>query len=300
LRIGVDSYSYHRLLGECRPGEVRATEPFVRGSFDVLAEAADLALDAVALETCYLPSPSRLDVRELQNAAGALELVLSWGAPNGLEFGANDRALLDLLEWLDIAVPLGVRLMRIVVAGPSLRGAEPVDAQLDRTVRPLAVACERAHRLGVQLALENHGDLTAGELSDLIERVGDPVLGVCFDTANALRVGDDVVEAASLLAPLVRMVHLKDCEPLERVSDPVAGPRSVAYGEGVVPLEAVLAALREGGFDDLVCVEIAQLGPGDDERALVRSCVRWLGERVGSQRWDERGERRGAYVRDRV
>ena len=59
---------------------------------------------------------------------------------------------------------------------------------------------------------------------------------ICLDTANALRVGDDPVEAAALLAPLTRMVHLKDVEPLDRVVDPVAGPCSVPYGEGVVPI----------------------------------------------------------------
>ena len=283
MRIGVDSYSYHRLFGECRPGEVLPALRFERGSLDVVAEARALELDAVALETCYLPPPDHLDVDELRDAAGPLELVLSWGAPNGLEFGARELGLRDLLEWLEVAERLGISLMRIVVAGPSFRGAEPVAAQIERTVAPLAGACERARELGVSLAVENHGDLTARELGDLIARVGDPAVGVCFDTANALRVGDDAVEAAALLAPLVRMVHLKDCEPLDGVVDPVAGPRSVAYGEGVVPLDSVLAALRAAGFDGLVCIEIAQLGANDDERALVRSCLRWLRARAGAE-----------------
>jgi sugar phosphate isomerase/epimerase len=74
----------------------------------------------------------------------------------------------------------------------------------------------------------------------------------------------------------VRLVHLKDCEPLETVTDPVAGPRSVPYGSGVVPVAAVLDVLDQAGFASLVCVEIAQLGPGADERALVADGVRWL------------------------
>jgi hypothetical protein len=49
----------------------------------------------------------------------------------------------------------------------------------------------------------------------------------------------------------------------------------VPYGTGAVPVEAVLDALR---FDGLVCVELGQLGPGDDERALVAGAVGWLQE----------------------
>jgi hypothetical protein len=56
--------------------------------------------------------------------------------------------------------------------------------------------------------------------------------------------------------------------------DPVAGPGSVAYGTGVVPVEAVLDKLR---FDGLVCVELGQLGSGDDdEREMVAAGVGWL------------------------
>ena len=73
-------------------------------------------------------------------------------------------------------------------------------------------------------------------------------------------------------------MHLKDVEPIESATDLVAGPRSVAYGEGIIPLEAVLSTLVGGGFDGLVCVEIAQLGPGVDERALAEDGVRWLRE----------------------
>ena len=130
--------------------------------------------------------------------------------------------------------------------------------------------------LGLALALENHGDLTASQLAELLDRVGDETLGACLDTANALRVGDDPLEAARLLAPAVRMVHLKDVEPLERAADPIAGPCSVAYGEGVVALRDVLAALGGSAFDGLVCVEIAQLREGADELGLVERCVAWL------------------------
>jgi hypothetical protein len=58
--------------------------------------------------------------------------------------------------------------------------------------------------------------------------------------------------------------------------DPVAGPRSVPYGEGAVRVAAILTALVSRGFDGLVCVELGQLGPDADELELVAAGVGWL------------------------
>lgn len=280
MRIGIDSYSYHRLLGEVRPGEQPVAERLEDGGAAVLAEARTLGVDGVSLETCYLGPSGRRLARELAGAAGGLELAFSWGAPNGLEFGASAEALRDLLAWIDAAAAAATRTLRIVAAGPALRGREPAEAQLRRTVEPLRIAAREAARCDVELALENHGDLTAAQIEELLAALDGQPVGVCFDTANALRVGDDVVEAATLLGPRVRMVHLKDVEPVTADTDAVAGPRSVRYGSGVVPLEDVLGILRGSGFDGLVCVEVAQLAPGDDERTLVADSVAWLRERL--------------------
>src|SRR6266851_3065974 len=86
-----------------------------------------------------------------------------------------------------------------------------------RAPSPRSPRQQRGRASWVSSSRSNHGDLRAAEVLELVERVGDDSLGVCFDPANALRVGDDPVEAAALLAPLTRMVHLKDVEPLDGV-----------------------------------------------------------------------------------
>jgi sugar phosphate isomerase/epimerase len=271
VRIGVDSYSYHRLLGELRPGEDDPGERFAQGSGDVLAHCRSLAVDAASLETCFLDPPAALDAARLRDAAGPLELVLAWGHPAGLGFGEIDGALGDLLAWIAKAPELGCAMVRMVVGHPPMRRDDAIAAQLDRTRGPLAAAADAALDVGVDLVVENHADLRAVELVELLERVEAPI-GVCLDTANALRVGDDPLEAALLLAPRVRMLHLKDCE---QADGSLVGPRSVPYGRGVVPLEAVLEAVR--ATDPLVCVELGHLGAGPvDERALVADGVGWL------------------------
>jgi sugar phosphate isomerase/epimerase len=272
MRVAVDTYSYHRLLGEIRPGEDDPGERFARGSLDAVSHCRQLGVDGISLETCFLSAPHELDLDELRDAAGPLELALAWGHPDGLGFGEIPSALDELLRWIALAPRVPCSLVRLVVGSPRMRRSDAVREQIARTVQPLQMAARAAVAVGVQLAVENHADLRASELCELLERVGESSVGICLDTANALRVGDDPLDAAMVLAPFVRMLHLKDCETPDG-SD--AGPRSVPYGRGVVPLEAVLEAV--GPSDPLTCVELGHLGAGPvDERALVADGVAWL------------------------
>ena len=197
LRIGIDSYSYHRLLGDVRPGEDPPPRQF--DTREVLDHALSLGVDAVSLETSFL---------ELPLPPIDLEPVLAWGHPDGL---AVEGGLDDLLAWIDVAAAIGCELVRCVAGSPRVR-CKPTD--------DLRAAAARAQKRGITLALENHADLRAAEIAELVERVDG--LAVCFDTANALRVGDDPLEAARLLAPWTRLVHLKDVAA--GWTDPVAGP----------------------------------------------------------------------------
>src|SRR5260370_39977422 len=83
MRIGIDSYSYHRLLGEIRPGETEPPERWNAG--DVIDHARTLGVDGVSLETCFLDRDSVID-------PGGLELVIAWGHRHGLEDGGEPPA----------------------------------------------------------------------------------------------------------------------------------------------------------------------------------------------------------------
>jgi hypothetical protein len=91
-RVGVDSYSYHRLLGEVRRGETPAVHVFPRGSLDVVAEARRLELDFALLQTRFLGDPAGFSPAAFLAEAGGVALGLSWGAPEGLVFGERADA----------------------------------------------------------------------------------------------------------------------------------------------------------------------------------------------------------------
>ena len=71
MLIGVDSYSYHRCFGDLRPGEVPRPGPrWALSPEPVLAHAAELGVECVFLETCFLPAPEDLDPGELKGKVG--------------------------------------------------------------------------------------------------------------------------------------------------------------------------------------------------------------------------------------
>ena len=243
MRVGIDTYSFHRMLGHLRPGEPAATVTLSDGGPAAIRLARHLGADVVALQTCLLPPAAELDLGALAAAADGCELLISWGAPDGLAYGAAPAATADALAWLPIADTLGGGVMRIVLGGPALRDREDPEIRRHRSLPPLRLIADAAAELGMRVAIENHGDIGAADLLATIETADHPALGVCFDSANALRVGDDPVAAATLLADHVLMVHLKDVAAIDDATDPIAGPESVPYGTGVIRIEAVLDAL---------------------------------------------------------
>lgn len=272
--IGVDNYSYHRLLGEVRAGECPPAGEAVQW-VDTIALAAAAGASVVALETCFMDRASA--IRELSSGP-TIETVLSWGHPYGLEFGASPEAEEDAVAWLTTAAALGHDRMRIVIAHPHLRAPDGW-RQVEASVAVLTRLAATASAFGLTLAIENHADVTARQLAWLIETVGSPALAVCFDIVNAIRVGDDPVEAARVLGPYTAMAHVKDVAPGQW--HPRSGPASVPLGSGVVPIEAVLAELGTGGRDPWLLVELGHLGPLDvDECAVVEGDVRWLRQHV--------------------
>lgn len=281
VRVGIDSYSYHRRYGELRAGESgvpNAPWPLVPGP--VLEHAVRLGVDDLFLETCYLPEPETIDAPMLE--AGDVRVGFSWGHPwpegafHGLDGGRTPAAEDHLARWIAAAARLGHPVMRITLGSPASRGSEPAAVLVDRLVAPTRRAAERAGEVGLRLAIENHGDLRAEDVLEVIERTRTTNLGVTLDNVNLIRVGDDMLEGTRALASRTLLVQLKDHPP---TPDPTVwgGPISVALGEGVAPLTAILDILDEAGFEGPVCVELASLGGGAvDELAMIERSVGWL------------------------
>ena len=276
MKIGIDSYCYHRYFGEVYPFQRPSQKRWTADDF--VSRAAELRVDGVSLETCFLPGSAPGFWQRLKEKleANRLEAVLAWGHPDGLEGGTNTGALADLVRSIFVARELGCRVMRIV--GSSLRFRdEPHGPQLRQLADMLREATKIAADQGVILAIENHIDFTATELLQLIEEVGSTNFGVNFDTGNALRLFEDPVEEARLLAPYIHATHIKDLSPRRGGS-----PRdwnfweSVPAGQGIVDIPGVMRVLHDAGYPGVLCVEVDCLRDSWEEDDAVVISVDYL------------------------
>ncbi len=279
MKIGIDSYCYHRFFGEWYVG-LQQDVGRRMSAFDFIDRAAELGVAGVSLESCFLPDDDAFVERVAQAiAARGLEPVWAWGHPDGLGSGARPQERDSLVRHLDIARRVGAGVMRICAGSRRTRPASWGEHRraLVELLRPLA---EKAEAAGVVIAIENHIDLLAEEMLELVTTLDSPWIGVCLDTANNLRMFEDPVTVATMLAPYARATHVKDVRT--RRGDPRTFGfwPSVPLGQGVVELAGVLQALREVNYGGLLAIEVDYLDPawGEDEDAAVAQSVAWLRE----------------------
>jgi sugar phosphate isomerase/epimerase len=280
MKLAIDSYCYHRYFGEVYPG--LQTDPGKRMTvWDFLKRAHRHGVAGVSLESCFLPAFDETLLGRLRDALDdyGFERVWAWGHPDGLRSGSDRAAAKDLVQHLDYAVRLGARVMRIVGGSRRTRPdswavhKRRLGGMLKRLVGP-------AQEHGVVLALENHIDLLADEILDLVTTVNSPWLGICLDTGNNLRLFEDPLVVAERLAPWACATHIKDLGV--RPGDPKEFGfwPSVPVGEGLVDIGRVIGFLKKAHYDGLLAIEVDFLHPdyGDEDRAVGRSvkCVRGL------------------------
>lgn len=284
MKVAIDSYSYHRYFGEWYDG--LQDDPGERiGVHDFLARAVRHGAAGVSLESCFLPADDAF-VDELRAALDALGLdrVWAWGHPHGLRSGTDHAAAQDLIRHLAIAQRIGAPVMRICAGG---RRTRPTSWREHRSnlVAMLLPLVEIAAAHQVVMAVENHIDLLADEMVELIETIGSPWLRVCLDTANNLRMLEDPVAVAQKLAPYARATHVKDVMAYRGDPHTFAFWPSVPLGRGAVDVDAILRILSDAGYRGLLALEIDYLAPPfvpAGEEAAITESLEWLRARVAT------------------
>lgn len=277
MKIGIDSYCYHRFFGEVYPQQRIPVSKMTLEDF--LERARALAVDGVSLESCYI---SR-DIGYLRHIAGVLddyhlERVWAWGHRDGLEGGASERAFQEMIADFQCAQAIGAKVMRVVGSSRKFRN-EPHGPQLEGLVRMLREAVKIAEGCGIKMAIENHIDFTSQEILSVIERVGSPFLGVNFDTGNFVRLLDDPLKGMARLAKYCYATHVKDLRVLKGApADEWYFFSSTPVGDGIIDNRKLAELLAAAGYQGFLAVEIDFLHPdyGDDEDAAVAKSVQEL------------------------
>lgn len=205
FRVGLDTFSYGLALGGYKKDyELRWPRMTIR---QLLERAHAAGAEGIILIRGFVCDPERWGPRfldEIKSRADELGmyLELGMGTPNKLGTAVED------------AVRMGASIIRALVA-PWIAGDRRNykgnwQEMVDRAVVQLRSVAPKAAEHGIKIGLENHLDLTADELLEVVERIDSPQIGVCLDTGNSLGMMEDPLETAAKLAPHVVTTHVKD------------------------------------------------------------------------------------------
>ena len=275
MKVGIDSYCYHRFFGEVYDEQVPPPREMTLEDF--IQRAKELEVDGVSLESCFIP---RFDREYLSQVKGmldefGLDRVFAWGHPDGLEGGKNEKMLDEMIEMIEHAKAIDAKVMRVVGSSLMFR-FEPHEPQIERLSRMFSEAVKVAEKADVKMAVENHLDFNSDEILQILKNVDSPYLGINFDTGNFVRMLDDPIQAMEKLLDYVYATHIKDLKIQQGV------PVNAWYffsctaigGGGIVDNQKLAQILEDSGYEGFLAVEIDFLHPdynNDEDRAVADS-----------------------------
>ena len=278
MKVGIDSYCYHRFFGEVYPHQNAPDKQITLEDF--IKRAKELDVDGVSLESCFIP---RFDNAYLSEIKGMLDefnfdRVYAWGHPDGLEGGKNEAAYDEMIEHIEYANAIGAKVMRVVGSSLMFR-FEDHRPQIEKLSRMFTHAMKVADNYGIKLADENHIDYNADEMLELIHNVNHPNFGINFDTGNFLRVLDDPIQGMEKLAKFTFSTHVKDLKinPQAAVNDWYFFS-CTPVGDGLVDNQKLAQLLKDANYEGFLAMEIDTLHPdyNDDEDSAVAQSVKVL------------------------
>jgi sugar phosphate isomerase/epimerase len=279
MKIGIDSYCFHRFFGEVYAQQQRP--PFQMTLEDFLQYARQLGVDGVSLESCFIPQ--RADPGYMTNIRSMLDehkldRIYAWGHPDGLEGGKNKAEYQEMIKSFEQAKNIGAKVMRVVGSSLMFRH-EPHQPQIERLAEMFKKAIKVAEDYDIKMAVENHIDFTADEILQLLDNVDSPYLGLNFDTGNFLRLLDDPVKGMEKLAQYTYATHIKDLKVQSGASaDEWYFFSSTPVGDGYVDNQKLAQMLKDAGYLGFLAVEIDFLHPDyhQDEHTAVRQSIEEL------------------------
>lgn len=231
MRFGLSSHIFRYAI--CGVATRPAAPP---SAGDVLGRAAALGLQAVQFcENLPLAALTTTEWEHLLEASRRLRVAI--------EVGTRGLEVTKLLEHVDLAARAGSRALRLVLDATDL-------AAISEALRPVLRRCQDRE---VILAIENHFDLGSAQLVELMQRMDNPWLGICLDTANTTGLLERSMETVVALIPYTAQVHLKDYA----VEKAPVGYRITGriLGQGWLDVPAVLGAVVGAGRDPDVFLE---------------------------------------------
>lgn len=229
---------------------------------DWIQLGAELGLDAVDFSIKFFP---KRDTETINNTRAALEkfnieacMIACYCDFTHPDAAQRTQELTDLKADIGLAKALGVKFIRVTA------GQNHPDTEREAGVRWVTDgfrrALDEAEKQGITLAYENHTKGAPWNYWDfsqpteifleILDALSDTPLGVCFDTANPLVLGEDVLTLLEKVIQRIVVLHIFDLRAV-RIFEPVR------VGTGASPIQPIFARLRQAGYEGWFSIEEA-------------------------------------------
>ncbi|RDE08866.1 sugar phosphate isomerase/epimerase family protein [Pelagibacterium lacus] len=249
-----------------------------------LDDAAALGLTRVeiwgAAPHFYIGDNSLAAARELGREVRARGMALACFTPEQCVYPINlgssepvlrDRSQRYFLECLEMCVEMGSPAL-LVTPGSGYAN-QPAEEAWARCVASLALLADRAERLGITLFFEalppawSNIAVTAPDVRRMLDAVASPALKGMMDTSAARLTREDVGDFARALGADLAHMHMTDADD---------GGAHLAWGDGILDLDAYIADLNAAGYDGALSLEITNARYYLDPMPAMRKSVEAL------------------------
>ena len=229
---------------------------------DWIQFGAELGLDAVDFSIKFFP---QRDAETIKHTRTAFEkhnitpcMLACYSDFTHPDAAQRVQELTDLKADIALAKALGAKFIR-VTAGQQHPGTERA-AGVQWVTDGFRHAIDAAEKQGITLAYENHTKGAPWNYWDfsqpteifleILDALSDTPLGVCFDTANPLVLGEDVLALLEQVVHRIVVVHIFDLREVG-VFEPVR------VGTGASPIPQIFSRIRQTGYDGWLSIEEA-------------------------------------------
>ena len=215
----------------------------------VLEHAAGLKLDMVMMAPpCFEKTDDDYlrGVKEQGERLG-VKVAASFGSicPHSKAWKPKQGdAVTYLRECIRMSRALGAPFFRTLMGvADDRKGTVPIAQMMEETIEALRAVRQPALDAGVKIALENHQDMQAWQMKELIEASGKDFVGNCFDAGNPAPMLEDPLASLEMLGPYVVVSHIRDTVVYDT-------PRGAAYqwtalGDGMIDFKRFVGRYRE-------------------------------------------------------
>jgi sugar phosphate isomerase/epimerase len=173
-----------------------------------------------------------------------------------------------------LKLAVGVECNMVRVFGAVVQPGQARKATVHRIASRLLQVAQMAQNTGAQIAIENAGSFaTAAELSEILDLVDHPLLGVAYCPALAKLAGEDPIAGLNVIGDRLLSVKLRDYR----------NGRPCGLGEGELPTRTVVEALGKADFRGWLVFEHDRLWNRDaaEPAAVLDAAARKLYEWIG-------------------